>query len=686
MKARASARAFFGLDLYVLVVAVSGLAVVGLLLARGPLVGPLLEHPATYLLFTAALVIGELRPIPISRGGGITENVTTGTTFTVALILSGPLAWAVGAQVLAVLIDDLRKHRAPRKVAFNVAQYALSALAARAVWCALTEQSLLGGYVPFETDQLAAALLTGAVFVVVNHLLVCVAVALETRQRLVKVLADGLRFSVTTSGVLVAMAPLAAFLVQASPYLLLLLLLPVIAVHASAAQAMRHEHEAMHDALTGLANRELLQNRLGRLLKHAQTEQEQGPGLLLADLDHFKDINDSLGHHVGDQLLIELARRLEQLGPEQAARLGGDEFAVVCPGGGEQLQELADSVLAALQAPVEVQGLRLQVGASVGLVVAPVDGQDVAALLKNADIAMYQAKRDRGRICWYEPEYDVNSVERLQLLADLREALDQSQLAVVFQPQLELTSGRIVGAEALVRWHHPERGQVMPDAFIELAENSGLIGHVTSYVLDQSLLAVARLERSGHVLQMSVNLAARHLSDLALPAQVQRALASHGVAPGRLTLEVTETGILSDPARVDEVVRQLRAMGVGIAVDDYGTGHASLSYLKKLAIDELKIDKSFVTEMNRDPSDLTIVRSTIALGHDLGLRIVAEGVEDAETLERLAQMGCDLAQGWAIGHPLPEALLLDRLQGDARPARASTIEPLRRSGPLTEET
>ena len=534
--------------------------------------------------------------------------------------------------------------------------------------------------------MLWAALLAGAVFVLVNHLLVGVAVALDSRQPLLKVLAEDLRFSVTTSVVLVALAPLAAFLVVASPYLLLLLLLPVIAVHASAAQAMRHEHEAMHDALTGLANRELLQNRLGRLLKHAQAEHEQGPGLLLADLDHFKDINDSLGHHVGDQLLIELARRLEQLGEGQAARLGGDEFAVVCPGGGEQLQELADRVLAALQAPVEVQGLRLQVGASVGLVVAPVDGQDVAALLKNADIAMYQAKRDRGRICWYEPEYDVNSVERLELLADLREALDQSQLAVVFQPQLKLSSGRVVGVEALVRWHHPQRGQVMPDAFIELAENSGLIGHVTRYVLDQSLLAVAQLERSGHVLQMSVNLAARHLSDLALPAQVQAALTDHGVAPGRLTLEVTETGILSDPARVDEVVRQLRAMGVGIAVDDYGTGHASLSYLKKLAIDELKIDKSFVTEMNRDASDLTIVRSTIALGHDLGLRIVAEGVEDAETLERLAQMRCDLAQGWAIGHPLPEALLLDRLQRDAQRARASTIEPLHRSGPLTEET
>jgi diguanylate cyclase (GGDEF)-like protein len=666
--ARAGARAFFGLGLFVLVVAAAGLTALVVVFWRTPLLQPLLQSPATYLLFTGALLIGELRPIPISRGGGVTDNITTGTAFTVALTVTGPLAWAVGAQVLAVLVDDLHRHRAPRKLLFNAGQYTLSALAARAVWCLLTHQPVLGGREPFQAHDLGAALLAGAVFVLVNHLLVGVAVALDARQPLLNVLREDLQFSVTTSGVLVALAPLAAFLVVASPYLLLLLLVPVVAVHASAAQAMRHESEALHDGLTGLANRELLQSRLSRLLKQAQADEDQGPGLLLADLDHFKDINDGLGHHVGDELLVELGRRLQAFGADLAARLGGDEFAVICPGGREEMADLADHVLAALQAPVDVQGLRLQVGASVGLVVAPDDGEDVAVLLKNADIAMYEAKRDRGRICWYRPDLDVNSVERLQLLTDLREGLDRAQLAVVFQPQLDLHSGRIVGAEALVRWHHPERGLVMPDAFIELAENSGLIGHVTTYVLEQSLLTLARLERHGHRLQMSVNLSARHLSDLSLPGRVQEALAGHGVAPGRLTLEVTETGILSDPVRVDEVVRQLRAMGVGIAVDDYGTGHASLSYLKRLAIDELKIDRTFVTEMNATPSDLTIVRSTIALGHDLGLRIVAEGVEDEATLEQLARMRCDVAQGWFIGRPVSERQLLDLLSRE--PARA----------------
>jgi EAL domain-containing protein (putative c-di-GMP-specific phosphodiesterase class I) len=257
---------------------------------------------------------------------------------------------------------------------------------------------------------------------------------------------------------------------------------------------------------------------------------------------------------------------------------------------------------------------------------------------------------------------------------------------VVFQPQLDMASGRIVGVEALVRWHHPVRGRVMPDAFIELAENSGLIGQVTTYVLDQSLLTVATLDRMGHVLHMSVNLSARHLSDLSLPGRVEEALIAHGVGPERLTLEVTETGILSDPVRADEVVGHLRAMGVGIAVDDYGTGHASLTYLKRLAIDELKIDKSFVSEMNDNPSDLKIVRSTIALGHELGLRIVAEGVEDSSTLEQLAEMGCDVAQGWFIGHPLSQRQLLDRLRRDAERARSALPKPLQGSGPRTEES
>ncbi|HKG51906.1 MAG TPA: EAL domain-containing protein [Actinomycetales bacterium] len=682
-KARAVARAFFGLGPFVFTIVVAGLTAIVVVLSQSPLVGPLLESPATYLLFTAALLVGELVPIPISRGGGVTDYITTGTTFTVALTITGPLSWAVGAQVLAVLVDDLRKGRPARKVLFNAGQYTLSAVAARLVWCALTGQPVLGGRMPFQPDDLWAALIAGAVFVVVNHFLVGVAVALEARQPLFKVIGEDLQFSVTTSGVLVALAPLAAFLVDASPYLLLLLLVPVVAVHASAAQAMRHEREALHDGLTGLANRELLQSRLSRLLKQAQAEDDRGPGLLLADLDHFKDINDGLGHHVGDELLVELGRRLQAFGVDLAARLGGDEFAVICEGGREEMGELADHVLAALQAPVDVQGLRLQVGASVGLVVAPDDGEDVAVLLKNADIAMYEAKRDRGRVCWYRPDLDVNSVERLSLLTDLREALDHSQLSVVFQPQLEIDSGRVVGAEALVRWHHPQRGMVMPDQFIELAENSGLIGHVTTYVLEQSLLTLSRLDRRGYPLQMSVNLSARHLSDLSLPGRVADALAGHGVEPGRLTLEVTETGILSDPVRVDEVMRQLRAMGVGIAVDDYGTGHASLSYLKRLAVDELKIDRSFVTEMNANPSDLKIVRSTIALGHELGLRIVAEGVEDQATLEQLARIGCDVAQGWLIGRPVPERQLLERLTRDAERSRRAASGLV---GPTTEET
>ena len=286
--------------------------------------------------------------------------------------------------------------------------------------------------------------------------------------------------------------------------------------------------------------------------------------------------------------------------------------------------------------------------------------------MKNADIALYQAKLDRDGISTYSPEYDVNTLERLQLLADLRTALDTGQLAVEYQPQVNLTSGRIVGVEALIRWQHPVRGSVPPDSFIPLAENSGLIAELTAFVLDTALGHLAALRAAGHELRMAVNLSARHLSDLALPSQVGEALMTHGIPPALLVLEVTETGILTDPARVDVVIGTLRDLGVAIAVDDYGTGNASLSYLKRLEVDELKIDKSFVIDMRRDKHDFIIVRSTIALALDLGLRVIAEGIEDEATATALRELGCDVGQGYHLGRPTTPDQILLRLDGERR--------------------
>lgn len=316
---------------------------------------------------------------------------------------------------------------------------------------------------------------------------------------------------------------------------------------------------------------------------------------------------------------------------------------------------------------MQVGDLELLVRGSAGVAVAPAHGTDAATLMKNADIALYQAKLERDRTQVYSPRFDVNTVERLQLLSDLRTALDTGQLTVDFQPQLDLADRRVVAVEALIRWHHPTRGAVPPDSFIPLAENSGLIAELTAFVLDTALAALAGWRAAGHRLRMSVNLSARQLSDLTLADQVRDALGRHGVPASELVLEVTETGILSDPARVDVVIGDLRRLGVAIAVDDYGTGQASLNYLKRLEIDELKVDRSFVSTMGRDHLDFVIVRSTIALAQDLGLRVVAEGIQEEETALALRDLGCEVGQGYHLGRPTTPEEILRRL-GGAGPA------------------
>ncbi|GAA2727560.1 hypothetical protein CAE01nite_30120 [Cellulomonas aerilata] len=619
-----------------------------------------------------AAIVGEVRPVPISRGTETAENISTSAPFVLASVAVGGVGVAVVVQVVASLCDDVVHRRPLLKSAFNTAQYVLSVLAARAVFCALTGLPYFADPVPVGPRHLGALLLAGVTMVAVNRLLVAVVVSLATTLPLDAVVRDDARFVLATHAVLLCIGGVAAAVAQDGVTVLALLVAPVVAVYATAAAASRHAHQASHDALTGLGNRERLHRQLDAHLAAAQGP-GSGPGLVLLDLDHFKTINDSLGHPVGDVLLREVAARLcAALGDDVSAhRLGGDEFAVVVDGDLPQTLAVAHRLLTSLEAPMRVDRLELLVRASAGVAVAPDHGTTSDALMKNADIALYHAKLERDRISTYSPALDVNSVDRLQLLADLRVAIDTGQLDVAYQVQVDLTSGHVVAVEALIRWRHPQRGPVAPDDFIPLAENSGLIAELTSYVLDNALAALAGWRAAGHDLRMSVNLSTRHLSDLALPRQVAEALARHGVEPGALVLEVTETGILSDPARVDVVIAALREQGVAIAVDDYGTGHASLGYLKRLEIDELKVDRSFVSDMRRNHQDFVIVRSTIALARDLGLRVVAEGIEDADTARSLAELGCDVGQGYHLGRPTSAAEIVARLSDERRAAGAA---------------
>jgi len=413
---------------------------------------------------------------------------------------------------------------------------------------------------------------------------------------------------------------------------------------------------ATTDELTGLANRKSFGERLDGEIA-ACSQSGEAFGVILLDLDRFKEINDTLGHQYGDDLLAQLGPRLAaQFGPEGlVARLGGDEFAVLTgqrTDRADVLERVASDLIACVHQLILIGDISLEVGSSVGIARFPMDGDDAQTLLRRADIAMYAAKEHRDGYRLYEAAHDHHSTRRLSIIGDFRRALTRDEIVVHFQPIVELRSQRISGAEALVRWQHPKLGLLEPSAFLQIVEQTGLIGELTRRVLDRSLRECARWRASGHEMTVAVNLSVRNLHDPQLPAEVHRLLARHAIPPGALQLEITESMIMSDPERAIATVRDLSALGVRLAVDDFGTGHSSLANLKRLPIDELKIDRSFVTPMLADDSDLIIVRSTINLAHDLGLKTIAEGVEDAETLARLRALGCDLAQGNHLSKPM----------------------------------
>jgi diguanylate cyclase len=379
--------------------------------------------------------------------------------------------------------------------------------------------------------------------------------------------------------------------------------------------------------------------------------------LLLVDLDHFKSINDTLGHPTGDRLLQAAAQRLQAVlrQTDTIARLGGDEFAILLPDtqATDDAERVAKAVLTALATPVIVDGLRLSVEGSVGIAHYPADSQNTDELLAHADIALYQAKTARGSSRTYSRDHDDSSVSRLTLAAELRTALARDELILHFQPQHSISEGRLVAAEALVRWHHPQRGLLPPSEFISLAEDSGLAHDFTMYVLNKAIREAASWRELGAELHVSVNLSARNLLDPALPSAVASALARHALPASALVLEITERTMMSELEVGERVLGELRQLGIQLSVDDFGTGYSSMTFLTRAAVNELKVDRNFVSRMTVSESDAAIVRATVELGHGLGLRVVAEGVEDAETLARLHALGCDIAQGFHLDRPMP---------------------------------
>jgi len=417
---------------------------------------------------------------------------------------------------------------------------------------------------------------------------------------------------------------------------------------------------AYMDRLTGLPNRALFSDRLQQAIGVA-LRAGHPLSLMMMDLDRFKYVNDTLGHPIGDLLLCEVAKRLQaslHRASDTVARLGGDEFAVLLPTEDmEAAKMIAARMLKALEEPTMIEGQLVDIGVSIGIVGFPQNGSDMNVLLQRADIAMYTAKRTNTGFALYDEKHDHHSAERLSLMSELRQAVEHDQLTLYYQPKVDLATHTVKYVEALIRWEHPTRGFVAPDQFIPFAEQTGYIKTISRWVADKAIHQCAMWREQGIELAVSVNVSARELIQSTLPEMFQSMLQKYDVPAEWIWVEITESAILDDPDHAIETLERLRALGIRISIDDFGTGYSSLSYLKRMPVDELKIDKSFVMGMTNHKDDETIVRSTIDLGHNMGLKVVAEGVETEEMLEQLKEMRCDLVQGYHLSRPLPPAKL-----------------------------
>jgi len=421
---------------------------------------------------------------------------------------------------------------------------------------------------------------------------------------------------------------------------------------------------AYYDVLTDLPNRLFLRERLKQSLASAARERKT-IALLLLDLDHFKDINDTLGHHHGDLLLQEAAKRLKDGLPEAdlVARLGGDEFAILIPEAriidGIQCSR---RILRAFQKPFVLQGLNLVAKTSIGIALYPDHGQDGDLLYQRADVAMYVAKNSHSGYAVYDAKKDQYSARHLVLMSELQEAIAGEQLILFYQPKIDLHTNRVTGVEALVRWQHPKLGLVAPDQFLPLAERTGLMAPLTNRVIREAVIQYSVWAGYGMKIKTSINLSTDVAQDTDFLAQIPALLKTMGVPAEALMFEITESAIMADPARVLRNLSQMQSLGLSFSIDDFGTGYSSLAYLKNLPVEELKIDKSFIQNMLSNDKDAAIVRSTIELSHNLGLKVVAEGVETRRMLESLTTLGCDGAQGYYISHPIPGVKIPDWLK------------------------
>ncbi|KOG80288.1 phosphodiesterase [Streptomyces griseus subsp. rhodochrous] len=600
------------------------------------------------------IIVGHLVALGRDRWWGGTGS---GAALTLAvLLLYGWLPAVLVSLAVVVLVGTARRHRWWQGLLHGGVDM-LGIAAAALVLAAFGEvPTVEEPWLPLDWGVAAVPelLLTASTYLLVTRVLLWYAQAphnggLPTIAR-TAMLRQGL-----VAVALLGLAPLICAVAMSMPVLLPLFAVPLIALDSTLWIARARAEEQLRDPLTGLPNRQWLLERTWSALEDAESIGTRS-ALVLIDLDRFRAVNDTLGHLAGDRLLLQIAERLRLALPRgaEAARLGGDEFAVLLPhtDSTTSAQQVARHLVAELSSPLDLDGLTLVLEASAGVAVYPDHSLDAEGLLRRADVAMYQAKRDRTGVEVYESKRDSNTPDRLGLLGDLRRALDAGEVELHYQPKVRF-DGQVAGLEALVRWVHPERGRVPPDEFIAIAESSGLMPHLTEYVLETALAQVARWRAQGLCVPVAVNVSPRDVHTPGFAGGVAARLARHGVPAGALQLEITEHVLLEDPQRAADTLAGLTAHGVKMSLDDFGTGYSSLVHLRRLPVSELKIDRSFVARLAVDHEDAEIVRCTIDLAHSLGLVVVAEGVEDDETWERLRNLRCDAVQGWLVAAAMP---------------------------------
>ncbi len=630
-----------------------GWALILLAIVRVALAVSNVEQAAAFVMTAGLLIILELLPLVSGRGHD-PQGVVMSTAFLCAMLFIWGVWPAIVCVGVASLAADLRARKQWWKVLFNPAQYAISVGAAYLpIYLLHGPISLQHSLPSLDRGDLVWIPLAWVTYYVVNDVIVCC--VLSYSDRLVALLRDDFAHNALMTFSVMAISPLIVVVAMHSWLVLPLLLIPLLLLYYTASMSLEREYAAGHDDLTGLPNRNTLRFELDDAL--ATYERDGVPfGLMLIDMNDFKRVNDTLGHQVGDRLLVEFAARLrDQVRPgDFVARLGGDEFAIIVYDTDEDAgHAVADRIYSAVSHSIDLGGLSLEAEASVGIAMCPAHGADGGTLLRRADVAMYTAKANRTRVEVYSPARDMNSADALGLLSELRQALTDNALELYYQPKIATTGGAPIGVEALIRWNHPVRGFVPPDDFIPLAEGSGIMPLLTERVVSLALAQIARWRDEGMDVPVAVNIAPTDLTGSELPRVIARGLHEHDLPPGMLQLEITERIVTHAMDEVKRNLAELHDLGVTISLDDFGTGYSSLLRLSSLQVDEIKIDRGFISAMSQGERAVGIVRALIDLAHTLGMPSIAEGVETAAEMRLLESLGCDGVQGWHVARPLP---------------------------------